>query len=224
MVSFSKNTYPKQHGTGIIETLMAPFSVSKYPGEHHSRSLDPNHFMQGYRYTGPETNVRLREQLHDDVPLNDLDAAAKEHDYAYLNEQEGYKKDHNKQKHLQNIWNSDERFIQKSRNSRDDPIVGNLASKFISTKEQLEKSNLMDTKRFSGFGAKEDEEGSESRDPVARLREIVKKQYKNEERVKKKNKIVKHGGFLPLAPIGLAILGALAGKETSDVYDFLKKK
>ena len=70
-----------------MDTLMKPFTVQKYGNEHHARSLDPKHFMQGYNFVGPQTELKLREQLHDNIPLNDLDRTAKEHDYAYLHEQ-----------------------------------------------------------------------------------------------------------------------------------------
>ena len=84
MVAFSHCNDRRIHqGSGIMETLLTPFVVSKYGHEMHARSLDPNHFLEGYRWTGPATEVRLRQQLHDDVPLNDLDATARDHDLAY---------------------------------------------------------------------------------------------------------------------------------------------
>ena len=46
-------------------------------------------------------------------PLNDLDASAKEHDYAYLREKSEYEKDHDKQKHINNIHRADDVFIEK---------------------------------------------------------------------------------------------------------------
>jgi len=66
-----------QKGKGVMDTLMKPFTVQKYGNEQHARSLDPNHFMEGYRFVGPKTELLLREKMHDDVPLNDLDRAAK---------------------------------------------------------------------------------------------------------------------------------------------------
>jgi len=122
-----------------MDTLMKPFTVQKYGNEHHARSLDPKHFMQGYNFVGPQTELKLREQLHDNVPLNDLDRTAKEHDYAYLHEQEEYNKDHDKKKHINNIWKADDQFIDRAKNSHDDPVTGKVASKLISTKESLEK-------------------------------------------------------------------------------------
>ena len=208
-----------QQGSGIIDNLLRPFTVRKYGNEMHARSLDPNHFLHGYAYVGPKSELKLREQLHDDVPLNDLDATAKEHDYAYLKEKEEYLQDHDKSKHMKNIWHSDDVFVQKSKNSRDDPIVGNIASKLIATKEGLEKAGVMNTKTFSGFGKQEEE----STDPVQRLRDLVKEQYKNESKQENKKKVQK-GGIFPLVPIGIAVGSAIASKLAGDLYDWIKSK
>ena len=78
----------------------------------------------------------------------------------YMKEQEKYKQDHDRKKHLNNIWRADDIFIEKARTQNRDPIIGKLASKLISTKENLEKANMLNTKRFSGMGG----------DPTARLR------------------------------------------------------
>ena len=63
-------------------------------------------------------------------------------------------------------------------------------------------------------------EEPENTDPVYKLRQLVKEQYKSEIKHKKTQK----GGFLPLVPIATAAAGALAAKITSELYDFLKKK
>ena len=84
MVCFSQPD--KQKGSGIIDSLMKKFTFEKYPGERHGYSLNPNTFMKPFSYVGPGTAVKLREQLGDNVPLDDLDKFAKEHDYAYLRE------------------------------------------------------------------------------------------------------------------------------------------
>lgn len=206
-------------GKGILDVMLKPFIVNKYGDERHARSLDPNHFLQGYSYVGPHSELKLRETQHDDIPLNDLDRLAKQHDYAYLNEKEAYQKDHDKQKHINNIWKADDEFIQQSRNSQDDPIVGNLASKLIQKKKEFEKSGILPTKTFSGFGEKE-----KNIDPVFRLRQIANEHYK-----KTDNKIIKRdrhqdGGFLPLIPIGIALASTLGSKVVGDLYDYFKKK
>ena len=75
-----------------------------------------------------QISVRYRDQIGDNHALNALDRAGKEHDYIYLKEQEEYAKDHNRMKHLNNIWKADDKFIQQSSTQQDDPIVGKLAS------------------------------------------------------------------------------------------------
>ena len=135
-----------------------------------------------------------------------------------MNEKEAYERDHDKQKHINNIWRGDEVFVNKARSQRDDPIVGNIAAKMIQTKENLEKTNLLDTHRFERFGM----------DPAARLREMVHDQYN-----KKKKKGRSHGdrselqrgGILPIvAAIGTVAATALAKKLVEDLYDYVKKK
>ena len=221
MVAFSKTYGNKQRGSGIMDNLLKPFTYEKYTGEHHGYSLNPKTFLQPFSYTGPGTAVLEREKRGDTQVLGDLDKYSKKHDYTYLREKTEYGKDHNKQKHIQNIWKADDEFIENARNSKDEPIMGHLAAKLISTKRTLEKTGLMDSKVFSGFGA---EEGSENGDPVARLRLLVQQQYKTDTKKDKKGKTQK-GGILPaLIPIGVAIASTLAGKLSSDLYDFIKKK
>ena len=111
---------------------------------------------------------------------------------------------------------ADDVFIDRAKNSRDDPIMGKISSKLIAAKEGLEKAGIMDTKRFSGFGAEE-----EINDPVAKLRELVKKEYKPE---KKSDKKIQKGGVFPLIPIGIAIASAIGSKLAGDLYDFIKSK
>ena len=150
MVCYTHSNSRFLQGSGIMDSLLRPFTVSKYGNEMHSRSLDPNHFLQGYTFNGPKTEVLLREKLGDDKPLNDLDASAKEHDYAYLREKAEYEKDHDKQKHINNIHRADDVFIQKAKNSRDDPIMGAISSKLIAGKKKLEEMG-MDTKNLQWF-------------------------------------------------------------------------
>ena len=126
-------------------------TASKYSGEHHAISLDPRHFGEGYTFAGPGTNLTKREQLHDNVPLNSLDAAAKEHDYAYMKEATDYSRDNNKSKHMENVWNADKQFMNKSFLNKDDPIMGTVAAGMIGAKMMGEKLGLLDTKRFSGI-------------------------------------------------------------------------
>jgi len=225
MVGYNIHKQERKHinGGGVMDVLLAPFSVNKYGNERHARSLDPKHFMQGYHFVGPFTELKLREKYHDDIPLNDLDQAAKAHDYSYLHEKEEYEKDYDKQKHLNNVWKADDVFIDRAKNSRDDPVVGKLARKLIQTKKNLEQHSLLDSKRFSGFGksiTSETSETSENSDPVAKLRQLVQVKYKKELKHDKKQR----GGFLPLAAIATAAAGALASKLVGDLYEYVKKR
>jgi len=145
MVGYGTHKEKQIRGAGVIDTLLAPFTVRKYGHEMHARSLDPKHFMQGYNFVEPQTELKLREKYHDDIPLNDLDQAAKSHDYSYLHEKEEYEKDHDKPKHLNNVWKADDVFIDRAKNSRDDPVVGKLAGKLIQTKKNLEQHNLLES-------------------------------------------------------------------------------
>ena len=128
----------KFHGSGILDS----FTGNKYGNERHLYSLDPNHLGQLYSYTGPFSELKLREQLHDDIPLNKLDEISKKHDYAYLREQEEYNRDHDKKKHMKNIWNADNEFIKESARQNDGPIIGKIASKAIQMKEIGEKTGI----------------------------------------------------------------------------------
>ena len=206
----------KTNGGGVVDNLLKPFTYEKYAGERHGYSLNPKTFLQPFSYLGPHTALRERERRGDTQCVDDSDTYARDHDYAYDREKSEYEKDHDKPKHIRNVWKADDTFIQKAKNSRDEPIMGPLSAKLISTKKTLEKSNLLDTRHFEGFGASE-----EINDPVAKLREIVKKEYKPE---KKSDKKIQKGGLAFLAPIGIAIASAVGSKLASDLYDFIKKR
>ena len=98
----------------------------------------------------------------------------------------------------------------------DEPMAP-IASRLIKTKESLEKAHMLPTTVFEGFGEKSD--------PTARLKQMVEEQYitKSQNRRTRKNK-TQSGGFIPLIPIGVSILGALAGKVIGDVYDLVNKR
>ena len=150
--------------------------------------MDPKHFGKNYSYLGPGTQILTREQLHDNVPLNKLDEAAKKHDYAYQHEKEEYLKDHDKNKHINKIWNYDEEFINEAQNQNDDPIMGKISAKLIQAKRYAEQ-NGYPTEKFSGFGKKK------HIDPMHRLKMMVIKNYKNiDTKEHKKKKLL--GDFL----------------------------
>ena len=76
----------------------------------------------------------------------------------------------------------------------------------------------MDTKIYSGFGTSEEPENT---DPVYKLRQLVKEQYKSEIKHKKTQK----GGIVPIiAPLAVGAITAIGSKIASELYDFVKKK
>ena len=79
MVCYTHSNSRFQNGSGTMDSLLRPFTVSKYGNEMHSRSLDPNHSLQGYTFNGPKTEVLLREKLCDDKPLNTLKSCSECH-------------------------------------------------------------------------------------------------------------------------------------------------
>ena len=158
MVCYTHSNSRFQNGSGVMDQLMRPFTYDKYNvGERHAYSLNPKTFLTPFSFVGPNTAVKLREKLHDDTALDDLDSYAKDHDYVYLHEKEAYNKDHDKQKHINNIHRADDVFIQRANNSKDEPIMGPIASTLIAGKKKLEEMG-MDTKIYSGFGTSEEPE------------------------------------------------------------------
>ena len=202
-------------GNGIMDSLMKNFTAHKYPGENHAYSMDPKHIGQNYNWVGPGTDISTREKLHDDIPLNKLDAAAKKHDYAYLHEKEEYIKDHDKKKHINNVWKADQEFINEANNQNDDPVMGKISANLIRAKRLGEQTGILSTEKFSGFGKKHS-------DPTYRLKMIAKKHYKHADNNKKHEKVI--GGAIPLIPIGISLLSALGGKLISELYDKVKEK
>ena len=58
MVVFSHKN--KQHGRGIIDDLLKPFTYARYPGEMHAISEAPDTFGQPLNFCGPGTRLDLR--------------------------------------------------------------------------------------------------------------------------------------------------------------------
>ena len=88
--------------------------------------------------------------------MNDLDRYAKSHDEIYQNEKEAYEKDHDKQRHMKNIWKSDDEFIANAKAQNDDPIGGVIALNLIKAKKHLEQSGILPTETMTGFGESND--------------------------------------------------------------------
>ena len=78
-----------------------------------------------------------------------------------------------------------------------------------------EQTGILSSETFSGFGNKHN-------DPTYRLKLLARKHKYTDINNKKHKKI--EGGAIPLIPIGLSILGSLAGKVISEIYDKVKKR
>ena len=221
MVAFSSH---KQKGNGAIDNIMKMFSAQKYAGEHHAISFAPDTYGKMMNWMGPNTNVIQRTNSDltpksDSMPIRKSDESSYRHDIAYFKAKKAYDANptpENRQKQLQKVWEADNKFIEEMKQDPDEPMAP-IASRLIKTKESLEKAHLLPSAVFEGFGEKSD--------PTARLKQMVEEQYisKSQTRRTRKNK-TQSGGFIPLIPIGVSILGALAGKVIGDVYDPVKKK
>ena len=219
-------------GSGVFDSLLKPFTAEKYPGERHARSLDPKHFLQGYNYVGPGTQVDLRDRVGDNKPLNALDRAAEKHDRAYIREKKGYDRDKNKAKHIRNVWTADDEFVDEAEGQDDDPVMGFATAKMIRGKEMAEKAGLLPTTTFEGFGEGEQEDEEDDVDPTKRLKKKIKKLMKkprkylsrNSRRRRRMKTMEQEGGLSPLViPVATA-LAPVAGDLLSDLYGFIKKK
>ena len=115
---------------------------------------------------------------------------------------------------MKKVHEADDRFIEEMKQDPNEPMAP-IAGQLIKTKESLEKAHILPSTVFEGFG----------NDPTARLKQMVEEEYvpKTHSRRTRRNKN-QSGGFIPLIPIGVSILGALAGKVIGDVYDLVKKK
>lgn len=148
-----------QKGNGVLsqlQNLSKSFytGAQEFDGEHHAVSMDKNNYGKTYQFVGPGTQIKKRIE-RGDTGLNDLDKTAMRHDLAYYNNLEDYKnKKINKDEFMNKIWSADDEFIRDSKNSRDDPEMGNLSSKLISLKKIGEKTHILPTTVFSGAGKK----------------------------------------------------------------------
>ena len=124
----------------------------------------------------------------------------------------------NKKLQMQKIWDADEKFIKAMNEDTEEPMAS-IAGKLIQLKKTGEKLGVLPSTTFSGFGVSNNEK-TEKSDPIFKLRQMVKDQYKTEER---KHKIQK-GGVAPLLAIGLPVLGSLASEIVKDLYGIVKKK
>ena len=224
------NHKQKQRGGGVMDSIMSKFTYERFPGERHAISMASDTFGEPMRFMGPGSRLDLRlnpdgTPKSDSQPLNHADFESYKHDVAYDSAKKNYLKNptpENKKTQLNKVWNADTQFINEMNNDNIEPMAP-IAGKLISIKKGLEESGLMSTKTFSGFGANKEVQEEKS-DPVMRLRQIVQKEYKNNNKKENKDRRIQKGGIAPLLAIALPALGALASEVVKDIYGFLKKK
>lgn len=178
-----------------------------YPGEMHARSLNLRHIGMKYNYAGPFTHYEERE-ARGDRGINDLDEAARAHDKAYFLAGKAYDKDKDKGKFVGAVATADKVFRDKASRSKDDPLLGSIASKAIGAKQVAEVAGLPTTV-FSGRGADDPLPGE-------KLKKMLKKHDK---------KAAQSGGVLPLVPLAVGVLSSLAVEGVTRLFDhFFGKK
>ena len=141
MVAFS-NQNKKQHGSGIIDTLLKPFTYERYPGEHHGISMSPNTFGQAFNFMGPHTRLDLRLKSDgtpkdDSKPINNADYQSYKHDLSYDNAKKSYIQNptqENKNIQLGKVWKADDIFINEMNRDIQEPM-SKIADKLIQTKK-----------------------------------------------------------------------------------------
>ena len=63
MVAYGRH---KQHGSGVLDSLMKPFTVERYKNERHARSLAPSTFGKPMNFMGPFTSL-IPNRLNPDL-------------------------------------------------------------------------------------------------------------------------------------------------------------
>ena len=85
--------------------------------------------------------------------------------HIYMKNEE-YLKDHDKKKHINNVWKADQEFIDEANNQNDDRVMGKISASLIRAK-RFEEQMTGATEKFSGFGEKHN-------DPIYRLKVLAK--------------------------------------------------
>lgn len=230
-----KNTR-KQDGGSIISSfsqiINSAFKPAEFPGERHAFLKTPSGEIQQARFAGPGTNLDTRLQ-RGDKPINDIDAAALEHDISYA---KGQALKGDRKAFTNHIWKADDIFIKKALASKDDPVMGKISAAAIALKKKGEQTGVLPLSTFSG-GKLEDE------DPLLKLR-METKMKKNRTRSKSPRKAKKQitinidevmnkkkkkdmekripkqeGGLAPvIAAVVLPMLGALGSEAISYIF------
>ena len=90
MVCYNHNKQKFQKGSGVLDSLLKVFTVERYPGERHARSLAPSTFGQPMNFMGPGTRLDIRldangQPLPNSTPLNSSDYESYTHNKNYKN-------------------------------------------------------------------------------------------------------------------------------------------
>lgn len=200
---------PKRTGKGLINSV-----INKLPIELH--------LPGGYQYCGPGTKLEKRIK-RGDMGINPLDAACKQHDIAYSQNNNNMDERHKADKILtEKAW---QRFKSK------DAKFGEKASALLIT-------NAMKAKTKLGLGGKPTfskaiknirdfvRKNGKSKDDKSKIKMALKFAKKEMKFVRKTPRIIpipKSGGILPfLIPIlaGLSAVGSIAGGTAAVVKTF----
>ena len=130
---------------------------------------------------GPHTDLSKRlnpdgSPKADSQPINKSDYNSYLHDLAYDRAKKDYLKNptpENRKVQLNKVWDADNKFINEMNQDNEEPMAP-IAGKLIATKKTLEQVGVLPTTVFEGFG----KEKQKSTDPAARLRKLVKAEYK----------------------------------------------
>ena len=174
-------------GGGILD-YMTSIHTFNLP-EFHSRSYL---FGQKYNFNGPKTHLQDRMQdienripKTNSKPINTIDEFAMHHDIDYGQIKKSYDKTkktkEDRKKHLEQIWDADERFIQGVKSAeahKADPIVSRISELAIKGKRWAEQKGILPTEYISGFGVKQPKEPP--KDPAKRLRMLINKTHNKE--------------------------------------------
>ena len=218
----------RQRGGGAIDSILKAFTISRYPGERHARSLASDTFGKAFQFMGPGTDLTRRlnpdeTPKMDSQPVNKADYESYKHDLAYKHAKDEYLKNptpENKKIQMKKVWKADDEFIDEMNNDNEEPMAP-IAGKLIQLKQTGEKLGVLPTTKFTGFGT--EEETVEKADPCKKLRELVQSEYSTKPKNNCKKK--QHGGVLPILPaLAVGALTAIAGKLSGDIYDFIKGK
>ena len=217
-----KRRLNKQNGSGLVcddQVVLMETNNARpgFGGEKHGISLCSR---QAYNFLGPGTQVTKR-LARGDQPINDLDAAAKQHDTQYLKSSTARKAGTiGHDEFVQKVSAADKQFRSAASVSKDAPILGKIASTAILAKSIAENSGLLSRAVFSGGG----KSGADKPKPASRLRESVK----NAKKCKKTGLIEVYpeetdeqiGGIAPIiAGAALSILSSLAATGVEKLYN-----